>query len=70
MPMYEFECPECKKRTEKLVAMCDRDAVRLECETCGARLKRVPTVATLGPEPFRPGAIMADGSKPKGEWIK
>jgi putative FmdB family regulatory protein len=50
MPMYEYECSDCKHHTEVLRPMKDADAPT-ECEKClGKKMKRLHSVfaATTG----------------------
>ena len=39
MPLYEYECPACGNRFEKLLSISRRDEVR--CDKCGAEVRRV-----------------------------
>ncbi|HYY54439.1 MAG TPA: zinc ribbon domain-containing protein [Candidatus Dormibacteraeota bacterium] len=47
MPIYEYRCPRCGTRFEKLLAM---NADRPSCPSCGARdpERRVSLIASFG----------------------
>ena len=63
MPLYDYECEQCHRHTEKIQKF--SDAPLTECPHCGGKLERVlhaPAVA------FKGGGWYADGygnSKPK-----
>ena len=61
MPIYEFECGECRARFEELVAA---DAAKVPCATCGStRTQRLlSTVSPPGHQP-RGAAVRADESR-------
>lgn len=40
MPIYEFECPKCKERSEEFAKMSESDAV-FSCASCGCVKNRV-----------------------------
>jgi len=50
MPIYEYQCEECRRVTEFLVRRVSGKPDRLVCEHCGSgRLKRAPsTIAVRG----------------------
>ena len=39
MPIYEYKCPKCGAKFEKLISMSQRDNVK--CEKCGSEVDRV-----------------------------
>ena len=39
MPIYEYKCPKCGAKFEKLISMSQRDNVK--CEKCGNEVDRV-----------------------------
>ena len=48
MPIYEYWCPECKDRFEKLRPMGSKDA-EVVCSRCGSAVKRMlSVVAAVG----------------------
>ena len=56
MPLYEYECKQCKRRTEKIQKFSDPEIT--ECPHCGGPIERVlhaPAVA------FKGGGWYADG---------
>jgi putative FmdB family regulatory protein len=56
MPLYEYECKQCKQRTEKIQKFSDPEIT--ECPHCGGPIERVihaPAVA------FKGGGWYADG---------
>lgn len=66
--MYVYAC-ECGHNQECLRPVAERD-LDLECERCGRKLKRVPTVATLGGEKYHMAGILPSGEKVKGHFGK
>ncbi len=49
MPIYEYQCPTCKERFEKLVRS-SASAAEVSCPTCGASgaKRMVSTFASIG----------------------
>jgi len=47
MPLYEFECPECKARFEKLCELADGDFTHT-CPACGTIARKI-----ISPSSFR-----------------
>jgi putative FmdB family regulatory protein len=65
MPLYEYECTVCHKRTEKIQKFSDPEITA--CPHCGGELKRVISAPAIS---FKGGGWYADGygsSKPAGE---
>ena len=63
MPLYEYECTNCHKRTEKIQKFSDPEIT--ECPHCGGRLERVLSAPAVS---FKGGGWYADGygnAKPK-----
>lgn len=63
MPLYEYECTACHKRTEKIQKFSDPEIT--ECPHCGGRLERVLSAPAVS---FKGGGWYADGygnAKPK-----
>ena len=67
MPLYVYAC-ECGYQAERLVEIKSRDTIKLNCPECGKRLRRVPTVASLGQPKHETKLIMGDGRKVSGTW--
>lgn len=49
MPVYEFDCLTCNRRTERFIRLAELDALRdaQRCEVCESPLKKVFSLATL-----------------------
>lgn len=63
MPLYEYECTACHKRTEKIQKFSDPEIT--ECPFCGGKLERVLSAPAVS---FKGGGWYADlysSSKPK-----
>ncbi|MBS1823357.1 MAG: zinc ribbon domain-containing protein [Acidobacteria bacterium] len=63
MPLYEYECTVCHKRTEKIQKFSDPEIT--ECPHCAGRLERVLSAPAVS---FKGGGWYADGygnAKPK-----
>jgi putative FmdB family regulatory protein len=45
MPLYEYECNECGRRTEKIQKF--SDAPLIECPHCGGRIERTLTAPAV-----------------------
>jgi putative FmdB family regulatory protein len=56
MPLYEYECRQCKKHTEKIQKFSDPEITR--CPHCGGALKRVVSAAAIS---FKGGGWFKDG---------
>ena len=63
MPLYEYECQQCHRHTEKRQKFSDPEIT--ECPHCGGKLQRVITAPAIA---FKGGGWYADGygnAKPK-----
>jgi len=63
MPLYEYECKQCHKHTEKIQKFSDAEIT--ECPHCGGKLERVVSAAAIS---FKGGGWFKDGygsAKPK-----
>ena len=63
MPLYEYECTTCHKRTEKIQKFSDPEITI--CPHCGGKLERVISAPAVS---FKGGGWFADGygnAKPK-----
>ncbi len=63
MPLYEYECTTCHKRTEKIQKFSDPEITT--CPYCGGKLERVLSAPAIS---FKGGGWYADGygnAKPK-----
>ncbi len=63
MPLYEYECTACRKRTEKIQKYSDAEITA--CPYCGGKLERVISAPAIS---FKGGGWYADGygnAKPK-----
>jgi putative FmdB family regulatory protein len=63
MPLYEYECSTCHKRTEKIQKFSDAELT--VCPHCGGKLERTITAPAVS---FKGGGWYADGygnAKPK-----
>src|ERR1700734_697230 len=63
MPLYEYECQQCKRHTEKIQKFSDAEIT--ECPHCGGKLERVISAPAIS---FKGGGWFADGygnAKPK-----
>jgi len=63
MPLYEYECTQCKRHTEKIQKFSDAEIT--ECPHCGGKLERVISAPAIS---FKGGGWFADGygnAKPK-----
>lgn len=69
MSLYQYVC-ECGHDAEHLVAMKDRDDVKIFCPKCGKLLKRVPTCANFGIPKHQTQLISRSGEKIPGTWEK
>jgi putative FmdB family regulatory protein len=56
MPLYEYECKQCKQRTEKIQKFSDPEIT--ECPHCGGLLERVLSAPAIS---FKGGGWFADG---------
>jgi putative FmdB family regulatory protein len=56
MPLYEYECKQCKRRTEKIQKFSDVEIT--ECPHCGGPLERVVSAPAIS---FKGGGWYADG---------
>lgn len=56
MPLYEYECKQCKKHTEHIQKFSDPEIT--ECPHCGGLLQRVVTAAAIS---FKGGGWYKDG---------
>ena len=68
MPLYEYECKQCHRRTEKIQKFSDPEIT--ECPHCGGPLERVlhaPAVSFKGGGWYADGYGNAKPSAPKGE---
>jgi putative FmdB family regulatory protein len=65
MPLYEYECTQCGKHTEKIQKFSDTEIT--VCPTCGGKLERVITAPSVQ---FKGGGWFSDGyasAKPSAE---
>jgi putative FmdB family regulatory protein len=63
MPLYEYQCTSCQKRTEKIQKFSDPEIT--DCPHCGGKLERVLSAPAIS---FKGGGWYADGygnAKPK-----
>jgi putative FmdB family regulatory protein len=63
MPLYEYECTACHRRTEKIQKFSDPEIT--DCPFCGGKLERVLSAPAVS---FKGGGWYADGygnAKPK-----
>ena len=56
MPLYEYECKQCQRRTEKIQKFSDPEIT--ECPHCGGPLERVVSAPAIS---FKGGGWYADG---------
>jgi putative FmdB family regulatory protein len=56
MPLYEYECIQCKRRTEKIQKFSDPEIT--QCPHCGGLLERVVCAPAIS---FKGGGWYADG---------
>jgi len=56
MPLYEYECKQCHRRTEKIQKFSDLEIT--ECPHCGGPLERVVSAPAIS---FKGGGWFADG---------
>jgi putative FmdB family regulatory protein len=56
MPLYEYECTQCRKHTEKIQKFSDAEIT--VCPHCGGKLERVITAPSVQ---FKGGGWYADG---------
>jgi putative FmdB family regulatory protein len=56
MPLYEYECTECKRHTEKIQKFSDAEIT--QCPHCGGLLERVVSAPAIS---FKGGGWYADG---------
>ena len=56
MPLYEYECTQCKRHTEKIQKFSDAEIT--QCPHCGGLLKRVVSAPAIA---FKGGGWYADG---------
>ncbi len=56
MPLYEYECTACHKRTEKIQKFSDPEIT--QCPKCGGPLERVISAPAIA---FKGGGWFADG---------
>jgi putative FmdB family regulatory protein len=65
MPLYEYECTQCKRHTEKIQKFSDPEITA--CPHCGGLLERVVSAPAIS---FKGGGWFADGygnAKPGGK---
>lgn len=43
MPVYTYECPQCRTRQDALRQISMRDGMNPSCQNCGTEMIRVPT---------------------------
>jgi putative FmdB family regulatory protein len=56
MPLYEYECKQCKRHTEKIQKFSDAEIT--QCPHCGGPLERVVSAPAIS---FKGGGWFADG---------
>jgi putative FmdB family regulatory protein len=56
MPLYEYECTQCKRHTEKIQKFSDPEIT--QCPHCGGLLERVVSAPAIS---FKGGGWYADG---------
>jgi putative FmdB family regulatory protein len=56
MPLYEYECTQCKRHTEKIQKFSDAEIT--QCPHCGGVLERVVSAPAIA---FKGGGWYADG---------
>jgi putative FmdB family regulatory protein len=56
MPLYEYECTECKRHTEKIQKFSDAEIT--QCPYCAGKLERVISAPAIS---FKGGGWYADG---------
>ncbi len=56
MPLYEYECTQCKRHTEKIQKFSDAEIT--DCPHCGGLLERVVSAPAIA---FKGGGWYADG---------
>jgi putative FmdB family regulatory protein len=56
MPLYEYECTQCKRHTEKIQKFSDPEIT--QCPHCGGLLERVVSAPAIS---FKGGGWFADG---------
>jgi putative FmdB family regulatory protein len=56
MPLYEYECTQCKRHTEKIQKFSDAEIT--QCPHCGGLLERVVSAPAIA---FKGGGWYADG---------
>jgi putative FmdB family regulatory protein len=56
MPLYEYECKQCKRHTEKIQKFSDPEIT--QCPNCGGVLERVISAPAIA---FKGGGWYADG---------
>ena len=56
MPLYEYECTQCKKHTEHIQKFSDTEIT--QCPRCGGPLERVVSAAAIS---FKGGGWFKDG---------
>jgi putative FmdB family regulatory protein len=56
MPLYEYECTQCRKHTEKIQKFSDAEITA--CPHCGGKLERVITAPSVQ---FKGGGWFSDG---------
>jgi putative FmdB family regulatory protein len=56
MPLYEYECTQCKRHTEKIQKFSDAEIT--QCPHCGGLLERVISAPAIS---FKGGGWFADG---------
>ncbi|HEV2646969.1 MAG TPA: zinc ribbon domain-containing protein [Acidobacteriaceae bacterium] len=56
MPLYEYECTQCKRHTEKIQKFSDPEIT--QCPHCGGKLERVLSAPAVS---FKGGGWYADG---------
>lgn len=59
MPIYEYECIKCKKKSERLQGFDEPEKKTIKCKSCGAQAKKIPSI------PGRRYRYMDSGRKSK-----
>lgn len=70
MPLYTYECKECKCREENLVSIQDRDTASFLCPECGDETIRVVDAPVIGKPGYQMKAVMGNGEHVPGHFGK